>query len=202
MAVTDHYGIWKLDPEEEMSDFPNTWNFNVDKIDAAIYEAATDDITVSRLPDIPASKIATGRFPEARLPKAIFDRLDELENSTRESGRREIGGLMINGNGRIYLERRGSSVLLNLYGVTPDGEPSNALVQLFGSSGFPSGFRPATSWSGPCGYTGTSSIAGIPRLYMNSGGRLAINNPGATLYGQYSYFTNDAWPSTLPGDPS
>lgn len=39
MAVTDHYDIWYVDPDEEIAEFPNTWNYNVDKIDAAIYAA-------------------------------------------------------------------------------------------------------------------------------------------------------------------
>ena len=29
-----------------------------------------------------------------------------------------------------------------------------------------------------------------------------MNNPGQPLYGNVTFFTEDDWPSTLPGDPA
>ena len=68
MAVTDHYDFWYIDPDEEISDFPSTWNFNIDDIDAAIHAAATDPVAVSRVPNLPASKTTSGKFAQARIP--------------------------------------------------------------------------------------------------------------------------------------
>lgn len=68
MAVTDHYDFWHLDPDEEISDFPSTWNYNIDDIDAAIHAAATDPVAVSRVPKLPASQIDSGKFAQARIP--------------------------------------------------------------------------------------------------------------------------------------
>lgn len=68
MATTEHYDFWYLDPDEEISDFPNTWDFNIDKLDAAIHEAATDNVTVGRVPNLPASKTTSGEFAQARIP--------------------------------------------------------------------------------------------------------------------------------------
>lgn len=68
MAQTEHYNFWYLDPDEEISDFPNTWDYNVDKFDAAIYDAATNAVTVGRVPNLPASKTTSGEFAQARIP--------------------------------------------------------------------------------------------------------------------------------------
>lgn len=69
MALTEHYEFWYLDPDEEISDFPNTWNYNIDDIDAAIHEAATDPVDLDRLPNLPASQTTSGEFAQARIPK-------------------------------------------------------------------------------------------------------------------------------------
>lgn len=71
MAVTDHYDFWYLDPDEEISDFPSMWDFNIDKIDTAIHDAATAPVSLSRLPNLPASKTTTGTFADARIPSSI-----------------------------------------------------------------------------------------------------------------------------------
>lgn len=68
MATTEHYDFWYVDPDEEISDFPNTWDYNVDKFDAAIYDAATNAVTVGRVPNLPASKTTSGEFAQARIP--------------------------------------------------------------------------------------------------------------------------------------
>lgn len=39
MAVTDHYSLWYIEDDEEMSEFPGTWTNTVDKLDTAIYTA-------------------------------------------------------------------------------------------------------------------------------------------------------------------
>lgn len=42
MASTDHYYLWYIEDDEEMSEFPGTWKNAVDKIDAAIYDAQSE----------------------------------------------------------------------------------------------------------------------------------------------------------------
>lgn len=76
MAVTDHYDFWHLDPDEEISDFPSTWNYNIDDIDAAIHEAATNNVALSRLPNLPAGKVTSGTFAQERIPSVTSDMLD------------------------------------------------------------------------------------------------------------------------------
>lgn len=83
MAVTDHYDFWYLDPDEEISDFPSMWDFNIDNIDAAIHDAATAPVSLSRLPSLPASKTTSGTFADARIPATIA-RTTEVDDSASE----------------------------------------------------------------------------------------------------------------------
>lgn len=69
MALSEHYDLNYLDPDEEISEFPNQWDHNIDKIDEAIHEAATNDVDLDRLPNLPASQTTSGEFAQARIPK-------------------------------------------------------------------------------------------------------------------------------------
>ena len=115
MAVTDHYDFRYIDPDEEISEFPDFWNYTIDGIDEAIHEAATDDVDLDRLPNLPASqttsgvfaisripslsasKINSGKFAEARIPDSIArtDDVPELEVNTEAGTKISIGGNVI-----------------------------------------------------------------------------------------------------------
>lgn len=115
------------------------------------------------------------------------------------TGRRDIGGLMQSASGRVYVQREGNVVELNIYGVTIPDPVSSQIVSMFGTNGFPQGFRPTASFSSALTSTGTIPDTFPIRLFMNNAGRCDSNNPGAPLYGQFLYLTRDAWPSSLPG---
>lgn len=110
-----------------------------------------------------------------------------------------MSALIVNGSGSVYVERCGPVVELNLLGVQPSGSPAAALTQLFGSSGFPLGFRPARAFSVPMACASAPLISTTPRLYLTTGGRCDTNNPGVASYALVSYLTHDDWPTDLPG---
>ena len=60
MALSEHYDLRYLDPEEAVSDFPSQWDHVIDKIDTAIHDAATAPVSLSRLPNLPAWKTTSG----------------------------------------------------------------------------------------------------------------------------------------------
>ena len=71
MALSEHYDLRYLDPDEAVSDFPSQWDLVIDKIDTAIHDAATAPVSLSRLPNLPASKTTNGTFADARIPSSI-----------------------------------------------------------------------------------------------------------------------------------
>lgn len=81
MAVTDHYGFRYIDPDEEISEFPGFWDYETDKIDDAIHDAATNDVDIDRLPNLPASQINSGEFADARIPDSIARTADVDEKT-------------------------------------------------------------------------------------------------------------------------
>lgn len=212
MALSEHYELRYLDPDEAVSDFPSQWDHVIDKIDTAIHDAATAPVSLSRLPNLPAGKTTSGRFADARIPtsiartsetSALEDRIKSLEMKTRTTGRRDISSLMENADGgTVRVNRVGNLVELSIYGVEPSGEVSTSTTKVFGSSGFPAGFRPVSSMVFPLSTLAPLDPGMLTRTYSNGNGRMDMNNPGQPLYGNVTFFTEDVWPSTLPGDPS
>lgn len=216
MALSEHYELRYLDPDEAVSDFPSQWDHVIDKIDTAIHGAATDPVSLSRLPNLPASQTSTGTFADARIPNSIArtadvddetaalkNRIDELELKTRTTGRRDISSLMENADGgTVRVNRVGNLVELSIYGVVPSGEVSTSTTRVFGSSGFPAGFRPMSSMVFPLSTVAPLDPGMLTRTYSNGNGRMDMNNPGTPLYGNVTFVTGDAWPSPLPGDPA
>lgn len=115
MAVTDHYSFWNLDPAEEMSAFPETWNFNIDKIDTAIYDAADTS--------------------------ALEQRISELESGPRSTGARDITLMSavedITG-GQFVVWRVGETVTLSINQIV-FGEGTGGWTRVLG---LPAGFKP------------------------------------------------------------
>lgn len=231
MAVTDHYDFWYIDPDEEISDFPSTWNFNIDDIDAAIHEAATNNVAVSRVPKLPASQIDSGKFAQARIPNlpasqtttGTFDdaripnsiaRTADVDDETAALKKR-IDELE---NANRDSGPRDVSYILD---APESGEAyvirSGNVVQLSlidikysepASGGItevgtlPYGFRPMFTMRGLLSTTSPDSDKYVPRYSMIDTGRFWTNNPGKGLYGDIFFITNNDWPSTMPGDPA
>ena len=85
MALSEHYELRYLDPDEAISDFPSQWDHVIDKIDTAIHAAATDNVELSRIPNIPVGKV-TERNIARRASRTSPPRRPPPENSlTRES---------------------------------------------------------------------------------------------------------------------
>lgn len=206
MAVTDNYDFWNLDPAEAMSDFPSMWNWNIDKIDAAIHDAATAPVSLSRLPNLPTSKVTSGRFADARIPttvartsetSALESRIAELESGPRVTGPRNINSLITNGgdiSGELGLIRSGNTVTIYARSLKMDGSGSSKLTTL------PDGFRPAVNMQAEwCG-------RGIATQYFDiyASGSIWAGRRGKDKEhaGVITYVTTDSWPSTLPGDPA
>lgn len=202
MPLTEHYDLFYLDADEEISEFPGTWDYTMDKIDKAIHDASTAD-------KVAATRI-TGTLAAARIPSTIArtsatseleNRIKELETGSRSTGLRNISELMTGGTGSIFVGRTGDLVEINFYGITADGAPQNSLVKLFDDDLFPYGFRPRRGFSAPVAAIAEKTISASPRVYV-SGGRVDMNNPGSAAYGQFTFTTGDPWPSTLPGSPA
>lgn len=162
---------------------------------------------VSLFPDqhrvLAMTKIDTDMNTALTETSALESRIAELEQKTRTTGRRDISSLMENADGgTVRVNRVGNLVELSIYGVVPSGEVSTSTTRVFGSSGFPAGFRPMSSMVFPLSTVAPLDPGMLTRTYSDGYGRMDMNNPGAPLYGNVTFVTGDAWPSPLPGDPA
>lgn len=216
MAVTDHYDFWYLDPDEEISDFPSTWNYNIDDIDAAIYGAATNNVALSRLPNLPAGKVTSGTFADARIPDSIARTSDvpdlevNNESGTRisigghviyyDSGWRDISGDIQNDwGGQIQVRRTLDSLNVAVVDLVP---PESAYNNRF--CPLPSGFYPYIP-DGPWitvpvrRTTNTVAFATLSKTY------LYFNRADEFQDGFWNMMTvpaADTLPTSLPGTPA
>lgn len=207
MAVTDNYDFWYLDPAEAMSDFPSMWNWNIDKIDAAIHGAATAPVSLSRLPNLPTSKVTSGRFADARIPttvartsetSALESRIAELESGPRSTGPRDISDQMdgLTG-GKITITRVGDIVELSLSDAV-FSESGNATEWVI-----PRGLCPASPYavgnlSGAWGAIGTFATV----YAFKSGGLWVSKEADKVVMGTVQWITDQSWPNNLPGTPA
>lgn len=206
MAVTDNYDFWNLDPAEAMSDFPTTWNWNIDKIDTAIHDAATDNVELSRIPNLPAGKITSGRFADARIPttvarasetSALESRIAELESGPRSTGARNITSMSpvedITG-GQFVVWRVGETVTLSINGIAfSDGTGEWARVLRL-----PAGFTPIFD----CRENLLSADSGNQLTLYKSGSLFLNKNSDYTYRNTISFATDETWPSSIPGEPA
>ena len=203
MPLTEHYDLFYLDADEEISEFPGTWDYTMDKIDKAIHDAsANDDVAASRvtgtlnaarIPNIAASKTTTGTFADARIPSTIA-RTAEVDRST---GPRKINSLIVDGgelSGVLGIARIGAVVTIYASNLKMDGSGSAQLCTL------PPGFRaPANMKTEWCGRGGATEYFDLYDSGSVWAGRLG---PGKAHTGVITYITTDSWPSSLPGDPA
>lgn len=87
MALTDHYDLRYVEADDEMSEFPGTWTNTVDKLDTAIYEAATGNVDASRL----TGTIANARIASTIARTADVETIDEDLTARVDESRRLIG---------------------------------------------------------------------------------------------------------------
>lgn len=217
MALSEHYEFRSLDPDAALSDFPSQWDHVIDKIDTGIHDAATAPVSLSRLPNLPASKttsgkfaqaripnlpasqIDSGRFPEARMPQDIIDRLDNIEEQmTRSTGARivndETNSHKVT-SGDIVLMRVGNTVTFSMLKVKVDSEESGLknLISL------PFGFRPLCTLRSNFSGDADSKSIGIFSSWISITGD---ENSESTYKIILSWVTEDDWPSSMPGDPA
>lgn len=217
MAVTDHYDLWYLDPDEELSDFPHMWDINIDTIDDAIHAAATDNVALSRLPNLPAGKTTSGRFADARIPTTIarktdLDNLIEVDESAGrkisvagevikyESGWRDITATLRNGwTGQIQIRRTLTELNIALVDMlAPEAASNNQVCDI------PAGFEPVIPsglWMTAPMRRDTNSVA----FATISAANFYLNRDDTFQDGFWNMITvpaTDTLPASLPGVPA
>lgn len=118
------------------------------------------------------------------------------------------GGTIRSGTGKILVKRENQRVIWRFVdlGIT-DGTGAAIIIS---SSEFTSGFTPYAM--GPVfhvshrsGSTSTSKLKVASSMYwigLDSGTSLSQSRTGVELRGEFSYTTDDPWPTTLPGTPA
>ena len=114
-----------------------------------------------------------------------------------DSGWRNISALLTNSTGEVYIVRSGFTVTLRFHGISLTSGTAVEVLAL------PAGFVPrSVAALGPRTILHSSNLV-IGRLFT-LGAKITYNagtgNPPA--YGDFTFRTNDAPPSTLPGSPA
>lgn len=114
-----------------------------------------------------------------------------------DTGRRNVSDALLDGwTGSIFVSRRGAEITLTGSNLRPTSTGSSPLANL------PSGFRPTNS------EVGIIAEDNVPRsVFAFSYSPFQVEVRGiikAQSWGNFSmsFFTNDQWPTTLPGTPS
>lgn len=118
-----------------------------------------------------------------------------------DTGERDITALSANiTTGKVFLRREGNLVTMTLDGVAL-GNASGTSYDMFASYSIPLGFRPSrTNWYGfldgppSSRRVGVSSSGWVP-VYLSP-------SPSDYYRGIMNWTTDNAWPTTLPGNPA
>lgn len=211
MGTTSKRGYYYPDGNDEVSLFPDQHRVNaMSKIDTDMNTALTADIALSRIPNLPAGKVTSGKFADARIPDSIArtskttaleNRIKELEDVIRGTGARSIINVIPDdtyNSGSFVVERTGNMVTLIAKNLLLTGNGYTYIGKL------PVGFRPAASMTTIASTrTGGSGRAAQPmplNLDANGGMGMAVNGNHAHI--SEAFVTSDSWPSSLPGDPA
>lgn len=210
MALSEHYELRYLDPDASLSDFPSQWDHVIDKIDTGIHDAATAPVSLSRVPSLPAGKVTSGKFADARIPDSIVrtskttaleNRIKELEDVIRGTGARSIINVIPDdtyNSGSFVVERTGNMVTLIAKSLLLNGDGYTYIGRL------PVGFRPAASLTTIASTrTGGSGSPAQPMpLNLDANGGMGMAVDGNHAHISEAFVTSDSWPSSLPGDPA
>lgn len=102
MAVTDHYSLWYVEDDEEMSEFPGTWSNTVDKLDTAIYTAQEelDNARAGNYGGTLARRTSTGgiRFEFVAVDSTVPAESDYLTSKEYVDGENAALGDRIDGD--------------------------------------------------------------------------------------------------------
>lgn len=217
MALSEHYELRYLDPEEAVSDFPSQWDHVIDKIDTAIHDAATDNVALSRLPNLPAGKTTSGRFADARIPTTIarktdLDNLIEVDESAGrkisvagevikyDSGWRDITATLRSGwTGQIQIRRTLTELNIALLDMlAPESASNNQVCDI------PAGFEPVIPsgrWMTAPMRRDTNSVAfatiSAAIFYLNRKDRFQDG-----FWNMITVPATDTLPASLPGVPA
>lgn len=144
---------------------------------------------------------------------AVRDAFGGDDNRIKDTGWRNITASLINGfsasGGGVFVRRMGRSVTLSLVSVSRATDvPGGAGAVVLGAP--PSGFAPTANVHNTMNITnplnptlpaiitgGWIQCAVTPTVWVNAGNITA----GADLFALFTYPTDNAWPTTLPGVP-
>ena len=115
-----------------------------------------------------------------------------------DTGLRDISNLLLNATGPVSIRRIGSTVYLNVKGITPASTLNSGAPFL---DALPVGFRPMERRD----FANMSNIReGVSRsMFQFPTGAMGVWVPSTSdkYFFQHSWLTTNAWPTSLPGTP-
>lgn len=115
-----------------------------------------------------------------------------------DTGLRDISNLLLNATGAVSIRRTGSTVYLNVKGVTPESTLNSGSTFL---DVLPVGFRPMERRDFA---TMSKTQGGVSRsMFQFPTGAMGVWVPSTSdkYFFQHSWLTTNVWPTSLPGTP-